>query len=76
MRSGETVAENQKRLVTHFMVWATSRCCRCTTAGFSAGLAGIPFCQNQAPGLTVYPIEIFGGYAARDHGHQPVGQAA
>jgi hypothetical protein len=75
MRSGETAVENQKRLVTHFMIWATSRGCRCTTAGSSADLASLPFCENHASGLTIYPIEIFGGDAARDHWHQPVGQA-
>jgi hypothetical protein len=76
MRSGEAAVETPKRLMTHCMVWATSRKCPCTTAGLSTGLAGIAFCQNQVLGGAVYPIEIFGGYAAPNHGYQPVGQAA
>jgi len=70
------VVDTAKRLITHFMVWAMSRLLRCTTAGLSTGLAGISGCQNQALGGAVYPIEIFVGHAARNHGYQPVGEAA
>lgn len=68
--------ETPKRLVTQFMAWATGRLCPCANAGLSAGPGGIAFCQNLALDGAIDSIEIFGGYAARDHGHQPVGRAA
>jgi hypothetical protein len=76
MRSGETAVETPKRLITHFMVCATSRLRPFTISGLSAGLSGMPFCQNHMLFGAACPIEIFSGYAAQNHWFHPVGQDA